>query len=197
MNKDLLLSSYDYTLANELIANYPTNPKEDARLLVFDRKNKEIFHTTFKNLQDFLPNCAIFFNDTKVIKARIYGNKASGGKIELFLHQPFLNSHDPLFLAQIKGRVKKDEILYFKDDLKVRVVELLNDGLRKVQFFQNDKTLDTSNLYNLLDKIGHIPLPPYIKREDEKSDLKDYQSIFAKNLGAVVRGILKRTCNYP
>ncbi|HEF2624185.1 TPA: S-adenosylmethionine:tRNA ribosyltransferase-isomerase, partial [Campylobacter jejuni] len=82
MNKDLLLSSYDYTLANELIANYPTNPKEDARLLVFDRKNKEIFHTTFKNLHDFLPNCAIFFNDTKVIKARIYGNKASGGKIE-------------------------------------------------------------------------------------------------------------------
>ncbi|ELY6547989.1 tRNA preQ1(34) S-adenosylmethionine ribosyltransferase-isomerase QueA [Campylobacter jejuni] len=185
MNKDLLLSSYDYTLANELIANYPTNPKEDARLLVFDRKNKEIFHTTFKNLQDFLPNCAIFFNDTKVIKARIYGNKASGGKIELFLHQPFLNSHNPLFLAQIKGRIKKDEILYFKEDLKVRVVELLNDGLRKVQFFQNDKTLDTSNLYNLLDKIGHIPLPPYIKRGDEKSDLKDYQSIFAKNLGAV------------
>ncbi|HEE9564068.1 TPA: S-adenosylmethionine:tRNA ribosyltransferase-isomerase, partial [Campylobacter jejuni subsp. jejuni] len=55
MNKDLLLSSYDYTLANELIANYPANPKEDARLLVFDRKNKEIFHTTFKNLKDFLP----------------------------------------------------------------------------------------------------------------------------------------------
>ncbi|EAL8351315.1 tRNA preQ1(34) S-adenosylmethionine ribosyltransferase-isomerase QueA, partial [Campylobacter jejuni] len=81
--------------------------------------------------------------------------------------------------------VKKDEILYFKEDLKARVVELLDDGLRKVQFFQNDKTLDTSNLYNLLDKIGHIPLPPYIKREDEKSDLKDYQSIFAKNLGAV------------
>ncbi|ALW33385.1 S-adenosylmethionine:tRNA ribosyltransferase-isomerase [Campylobacter jejuni] len=145
MNKDLLLSSYDYTLANELIANYPANPKEDARLLVFDRKNKEIFHTTFKNLKDFLPDCAIFFNDTKVIKARIYGNKASGGKIELFLHQPFLNSHNPLFLAQIKGRVKKDEILYFKEDLKARVVELLDDGLRKVQFFQNDKTLDTSN----------------------------------------------------
>lgn len=98
-------------------------------------KTKKFFHTTFKNLHDFT-QLRDFFNDTKVIKARIYGNKASGGKIELFLHQPFLNSHNPLFLAQIKGRVKKDEILYFKEDLKARVVELLNDGLRKVHFFK-------------------------------------------------------------
>lgn len=68
MNKDLLLSSYDYTLPDELIANYPANPKEDARLLVFNRKNKEIFHTTFKNLQDFLPNCAIFSMIPKLSK---------------------------------------------------------------------------------------------------------------------------------
>ncbi|ECQ1390797.1 tRNA preQ1(34) S-adenosylmethionine ribosyltransferase-isomerase QueA [Campylobacter coli] len=183
--KDLLLSSYDYTLPNELIATYPVHPKEDAKLLVFERKNNQIFHTTFKNLQDFLPDCALFFNDTKVIKARIYGNKSSGGKIELFLHQPCLDSQDSLFLAQIKGRVKKDEILSFEQNLKVKVIELLDDGLRKVQFFQNDEVLNTFKLYELLDTIGHIPLPPYIKRSDEKSDLEDYQSIFAKNLGAV------------
>ncbi|EPP5251602.1 S-adenosylmethionine:tRNA ribosyltransferase-isomerase, partial [Campylobacter coli] len=134
---------------------------------------------------DFLPDCALFFNDTKVIKARIYGNKSSGGKIELFLHQPCLDSQDSLFLAQIKGRVKKDEILSFEQNLKVKVIELLDDGLRKVQFFQNDEVLNTFKLYELLDTIGHIPLPPYIKRSDEKSDLEDYQSIFAKNLGAV------------
>ncbi|EGO3100126.1 tRNA preQ1(34) S-adenosylmethionine ribosyltransferase-isomerase QueA [Campylobacter coli] len=183
--KDLLLSSYDYTLPNELIATYPAHPKEDAKLLVFERKNNQISHTTFKNLQDFLPDCALFFNDTKVIKARIYGNKSSGGKIELFLHQPCLDSQDSLFLAQIKGRVKKDEILSFEQNLKVKVIELLDDGLRKVQFFQNDEVLNTFKLYELLDTIGHIPLPPYIKRSDEKSDLEDYQSIFAKNLGAV------------
>ncbi|EAH9184552.1 tRNA preQ1(34) S-adenosylmethionine ribosyltransferase-isomerase QueA [Campylobacter coli] len=183
--KDLLLSSYDYTLPNELIATYPVHPKEDAKLLVFERKNNRISHTTFKNLQDFLPDCALFFNDTKVIKARIYGNKSSGGKIELFLHQPCLDSQDSLFLAQIKGRVKKDEILSFEQNLKVKVIELLDDGLRKVQFFQNDEVLNTFKLYELLDTIGHIPLPPYIKRSDEKSDLEDYQSIFAKNLGAV------------
>ncbi|EPP1504655.1 tRNA preQ1(34) S-adenosylmethionine ribosyltransferase-isomerase QueA [Campylobacter coli] len=183
--KDLLLSSYDYTLPNELIATYPVHPKEDAKLLVFERKNNQISHTTFKNLQDFLPDCALFFNDTKVIKARIYGNKSSGGKIELFLHQPCLDSQDSLFLAQIKGRVKKDEILSFEQNLKAKVVELLDDGLRKVQFFQNDEVLNTFKLYELLDTIGHVPLPPYIKRSDEKSDLEDYQSIFAKNLGAV------------
>ncbi|EPF7794358.1 tRNA preQ1(34) S-adenosylmethionine ribosyltransferase-isomerase QueA [Campylobacter coli] len=183
--KDLLLSSYDYTLPNELIATYPVHPKEDAKLLVFERKNNQISHTTFKNLQDFLPDCALFFNDTKVIKARIYGNKSSDGKIELFLHQPCLDSQDSLFLAQIKGRVKKDEILSFEQNLKAKVIELLDDGLRKVQFFQNDEVLNTFKLYELLDTIGHVPLPPYIKRSDEKSDLEDYQSIFAKNLGAV------------
>ncbi|EAK8805528.1 tRNA preQ1(34) S-adenosylmethionine ribosyltransferase-isomerase QueA [Campylobacter coli] len=183
--KDLLLSSYDYTLPNELIATYPVHPKEDSKLLVFERKNNQISHTTFKNLQDFLPDCALFFNDTKVIKARIYGNKSSGGKIELFLHQPCLDSQDSLFLAQIKGRVKKDEILSFEQNLKAKVIELLDDGLRKVQFFQNDEVLNTFKLYELLDTIGHVPLPPYIKRSDEKSDLEDYQSIFAKNLGAV------------
>lgn len=183
--KDLLLSSYDYTLPNELIATYPVHPKEDAKLLVFERKNNQISHTTFKNLQNFLPDCALFFNDTKVIKARIYGNKSSGGKIELFLHQPCLDSQDSLFLAQIKGRVKKDEILSFEQNLKAQVVELLDDGLRKVQFFQNNEVLNTFKLYELLDTIGHVPLPPYIKRSDEKSDLEDYQSIFAKNLGAV------------
>ncbi|WP_426704786.1 tRNA preQ1(34) S-adenosylmethionine ribosyltransferase-isomerase QueA [Campylobacter coli] len=183
--KDLLLSSYDYTLPNELIATYPVHPKEDAKLLVFERKNNQISHTTFKNLQDFLPDCALFFNDTKMIKARIYGNKSSGGKIELFLHQPCLDSQDSLFLAQIKGRVKKDEILSFEQNLKAKVIELLDDGLRKVQFFQNDEVLNTFKLYELLDTIGHVPLPPYIKRSDEKSDLEDYQSIFAKNLGAV------------
>ncbi|EGT3240991.1 tRNA preQ1(34) S-adenosylmethionine ribosyltransferase-isomerase QueA [Campylobacter coli] len=183
--KDLLLSSYDYTLPNELIATYPVHPKEDAKLLVFERKNNQISHTTFKNLQDFLPDCALFFNDTKVIKARISGNKSSGGKIELFLHQPCLDSQDSLFLAQIKGRVKKDEILSFEQNLKAKVIELLDDGLRKVQFFQNDEVLNTFKLYELLDTIGHVPLPPYIKRSDEKSDLEDYQSIFAKNLGAV------------
>lgn len=185
IEQDLFLSSYDYHLPQELIANYPIIPKENAKLLVYERKNQKIFHTTFANLKEILPDCAIFFNDTKVIKARIYGKKSSGGKIELFLHQPFLNSKKPSFIVQIKGRIKINEILHFEKNLTAEVIEILEDGMRKVCFYQNDKILNTNELYELLDKIGHIPLPPYIKRADNTDDIKDYQSIFAKNLGAV------------
>ncbi|EAH9147526.1 tRNA preQ1(34) S-adenosylmethionine ribosyltransferase-isomerase QueA, partial [Campylobacter upsaliensis] len=86
MCEDLKLSNYDYTLPKELIATHPAQPKEAARLLIYEREKDKITHSTFANLEQFLPDCAIFFNDTKVIKARIYGKKESGGKIELFLH---------------------------------------------------------------------------------------------------------------
>lgn len=181
--EDFELLSYDYFLPKELIATHPIYPKEEANLLVYERAKDKITHAKFGDLPNFLPkNCAIVFNDTKVIKARIYGTKQSGGKVELFLHRP-LNENE--FLAQIKGKVKVGEILDFEANLKAEILELLNDGIRRVKFFQNGTLLDTHSLFILLETIGHVPLPPYIKRADEKADEKDYQSIFAKNLGAV------------
>jgi len=180
--KDLLLSSYDYDLPKNLIADYPLIPKEKAKLLVYERAKNKITHSTFAYLSEFLPDCAIFFNDTKVIKARIFGHKENGALCELFLHQ---NSAKFEFLVQIKGRVKKGDILYFEKDLKAHITELLEGGFRKVYFTQNKLLLDEQKVFALFDLIGHIPLPPYIKRKDEKSDEEDYQSIFAKNLGAI------------
>ncbi|MCX2682365.1 tRNA preQ1(34) S-adenosylmethionine ribosyltransferase-isomerase QueA [Campylobacter sp. MIT 21-1685] len=182
MDKNLLLSSYDYYLPSELIAFYPASPKEKARLLVYERKTQKITHSTFEYLQDFLPPCAIVLNDTKVIKARIYGHKKSGGVIELFVHSALADSN---FLVQIKGRVKKGEFLFFEQTLQAEVIELLENGMRRVRFWQNGVVLQANQLYALLEHIGHLPLPPYIKRKDEQSDLKDYQSVFAKNLGAI------------
>lgn len=182
MNKNLLLSSYNYHLPKELIASYPVFPKEKARLLVYERKTQKISHSTFMYLQDFLPPCAIVFNDTKVIKARIYGKKESGGKAELLLHSSL--SHTT-FLVQIKARVKEKDFLVFQKDLKAEIIELLADGMRIVRFWQNGIVLKTGELYALLEEIGHLPLPPYLKRSDEESDIKDYQSVFAKNLGAI------------
>lgn len=182
MHKDLKLHNYDYHLPKELIAAYPMTPKEDAKLLIYERKKDKITHTYFGKLPEFLPPCAIFFNDTKVIKARIFGTKTSGAKIELFLHQAYTEFE---FLVQIKGRVKAGEILSFEKNLQAEILELLKDGRRKVRFKQNHTFLDSTKLYELLNLIGHIPLPPYIKRKDELSDESDYQSIFAKNLGAV------------
>ena len=86
------LDSYDYELPSSLIASSPANPKESANLLVYQRSNNKITHTKFGNLMEFLPDCDIIFNDTKVIKARIYGKKSSGGAVELLLNQWLQNA---------------------------------------------------------------------------------------------------------
>ncbi len=179
----LKTSSYDYFLPKELIASKPLYPADSAKLLVYDRNNDTITHTTYKNLLDFLPeNLNIFLNDTKVIKARIYGNKESGGKTELLFNKPlFMNRYQ----VMIKGKVQKGSKLYFDNNLSAEVIELNEDGTRVVKFFQNEKQLDFESLIEILNKIGHLPLPHYMNREDEKEDEKDYQTLFAKNYGAV------------
>ena len=84
----LKTSSYDFTLPEELIATHPVEPRDHARLLVYDRATDTITHSRFDKLETFLPeNCGIIFNDTKVIKARLYGTKSSGGKVELLINE--------------------------------------------------------------------------------------------------------------
>ncbi|MBR2163366.1 MAG: tRNA preQ1(34) S-adenosylmethionine ribosyltransferase-isomerase QueA [Campylobacter sp.] len=175
------LDSYDYELPSSLIASSPANPKESANLLVYQRSNNKITHTKFGNLMEFLPDCDIIFNDTKVIKARIYGKKSSGGAVELLLNQPLGQGK---FSTLIKGRVKAGTILEFDNGLSCEVIELLYE-YSIVKFYHNNRLVDTACLYQILNTIGHVPLPPYIKREDQKSDEIWYQSIFAKNDGAV------------
>lgn len=178
-----LQASYYYNLPESLIASLPAEPRDHARLLVYDRKTDTITHSRFDKLLSFLPhNCAVLLNDTKVIKARIFGHKSSGGKIELLLNSPLGANR---FSAYIRGRVHQGSVLQFSHDLEARVEELKKDGLRIVSFTCKKKPLDISGLYEILDKIGHVPLPPYIKREDTKQDSFDYQTVFASNPGAV------------
>jgi S-adenosylmethionine:tRNA ribosyltransferase-isomerase len=89
------------------------------------------------------------------------------------------------FLVMIKGKVKLNTILLFDDNLSAKVIELNEDGSRVVEFFQNEKKLDFISLLPILNKIGHIPLPPYMQREDNIDDETNYQTLFAKNEGAV------------
>ena len=179
----LKTSSYDYDLPKELIATYPVSPADSARLLVYNRTTQTITHTTFKHLMDFLPdNLSVFLNDTKVIKARIFGTKETGGKIELLLNKPLFMDR---YLVMIGGKVRIGTKLFFDENLNAEVLEINEDGSRVVQFFQNDKKLDFLELVDILNKIGHLPLPPYMNRADEKEDEKDYQTLFAKNYGAV------------
>lgn len=186
MNKildPLKTSSYDYSLPKELIATHPIEPAHDAKLLVYNRSNDTITHTIFKHLLEVLPpNLNILLNDTKVIKARIFGHKQSGGKVELLFNKPLLNNE---FLCLIGGKVKVGTLLKFDNDLEATVLKLNDDGTREVKFFQHNKELDFSTLIEVLNTIGHLPLPPYMNRSDEKSDETNYQTLFAKNYGAV------------
>jgi S-adenosylmethionine:tRNA ribosyltransferase-isomerase len=179
----LKTQSYDYHLPQELIATYPVTPADSAKLLVYNRAKKTITHTTFKNLLKFIPDdTQIFFNDTKVIKARIFGKKDTGGKIELLFNKPLPNDQ---YLVYMRGRVKIDTTITFDLNLEVKVVALQDDGSRVVEFYKEGNKLDFLTLVEILNQIGHLPLPPYIKREDEKSDDTNYQTLFAKNYGAV------------
>lgn len=183
MNKDIKTSSYDYTLPKELIATSPAKPADSAKLLVYNRATKEITHTTFKNLLDYIPkDSAIFLNNTKVIKARVFGKKSSGGKVELLVIREIAQNK---ILVMIKGKVKVGTIIEFEENLSAKVKELNSDGSRVVSFYIDNKTIDFNSLINILDKIGHIPLPPYMNRQDCKEDEIDYQTLFAKEAGSV------------
>lgn len=179
----LLTSSYDYELPEELVAAFPVSPREHAKLLVYNRSDRSITHTRFDKIDDFLPeHCAIIFNDTKVIKARLYGHKESGGAIELLINRP-LDAYR--INVYIRGRVKEGTKLLFDRDLVATVVKLHDDGSRDVEFSLNEQRLRFEELLPLLDEIGHIPLPPYLGREDNSEDEREYQSVFARREGAV------------
>lgn len=194
MSEDLLTKSYDYTLPQGFIATSPVHPRDLAKLLVYDRKTDTITHTTFQHLLDFVPkDCDIFLNDTRVIKARIFGKKVptsisksgisqGGGKVELLFNKP-LDAHH--YLVLIKGKVQIGSTLVFDDDLVATVTAFNEDGSRVVTFTHKSTSLRFEDLVLVLDNIGHIPLPPYMQREDNKEDETDYQTLFAKNAGAV------------
>jgi len=179
----LLTESYDYQLPEGLIATHPAYPRDHARLLVYNRCDKTITHARFDALESFLPeSCGIIFNDTKVIKARLYGKKESGGAIELLINRP----HDAHTInVYIKGRVKESTLLHFDDNLSARVIALSEDGSREVNFYSHDTLIRFEELLPILEKIGHIPLPPYLGREDDSEDEREYQSVFAHHEGAV------------
>ncbi|RLA69814.1 MAG: tRNA preQ1(34) S-adenosylmethionine ribosyltransferase-isomerase QueA [Epsilonproteobacteria bacterium] len=183
MLNPLKTSSYDFTLPKELIATHPAQPRESARLLVYNRTTDTIIHTYFYEIEKYLPdNVALIFNNTKVIKARLFGHKESGGKIELLINR-MLDAHT--INVYIRGKIKVRTELFFDNDLHATVTALHDDGSRNVQFSQAGNNIRFEELLPIIDEIGHIPLPPYIQREDGSEDSIDYQTVFAKHEGAV------------
>jgi S-adenosylmethionine:tRNA ribosyltransferase-isomerase len=190
-SRELQTKSYDFTLPDELIATHPAHPRDHAKLLVYDRATDTITHTHFYDFEKYIPkDVALIFNDTKVIKARLFGKKPTGGKIELLINRA-LDAYN--VNVYIRGKVKVDSEILFDKNLVAKVVELNNDGSRVVHFYIDGKkqrfTKETASRFEdilpIVDAIGHVPLPPYIQREDNKEDESEYQSVFAQNEGAV------------
>jgi S-adenosylmethionine:tRNA ribosyltransferase-isomerase len=134
------------------------------------------------DLPDFIPaETGVIFNNTRVIKARLLGRKATGGQVELLLTRPLQSG----FACQIRGRVREGVRLLFDRQLEAEVIALNPGGDRTVRFFEAGSMIGTDRLFELLESIGHVPLPPYIRREDNAQDRHDYQTRFASQPGSV------------
>lgn len=172
------IEEFDYHLPKELIAKYPVEPRDSCRLLVLDKNSGKIYHRIFKDIVDYVEEGdLIVFNDSKVIPARLIGVKESGkAKIEVFLIRQIKEN---LWYALIKNirRLKKGQKIYIADNFYVEYKEREEDKAI-VEIY-------SENLMEDLEKYGHVPLPPYIEREDEEKDKVLYQTVFAKEHGSV------------
>ncbi|MFA5059843.1 MAG: tRNA preQ1(34) S-adenosylmethionine ribosyltransferase-isomerase QueA [Candidatus Omnitrophota bacterium] len=175
------LRDFDYDLPKELIAQEPLLKRDQARLMIVDRKAKEIRHDVFANIGKYLPPLStIVVNDSKVIPARIFGKRETGGKTEVFLLNRLSDGYSFEALIRPLKRLKIGEKIYVGPNGSERAIwAQLIDPHRKIVRFNK------KNIFPYLNKIGHMPLPPYIKREDTKQDQEYYQTVYAKNAGSV------------
>ena len=184
----LLLSDYDYNLPEELIAQLPSDKRENARMMVLDKQAKTIEHKHFYDIVDYIDdNCILVLNNTKVLPARLYGVKEeTGAKIEVFLLKSLSgNGHLWDVLVKPSKRVKEGTVVKISDDLSVQIKERKEDAGEWVV-----ELICDGNVLDVLHKNGHIPLPPYIERKmaDEdlnKLDFERYQTVYAKDEGSV------------
>lgn len=175
----MLTSELDYELPPGLIAQHPAEPRDASRLLVLDRASGGIQLDVFRNIGAYLRtgDCLVM-NDTRVIRARLRARKPSGGHVEIFL----LRERSPgLWTALVRpsARVKPGTAVRIAEALDAVVGDVVQDGQRLVRF-------DTTDVVDRLEKIGEIPLPPYILRSrPDSSDLTHYQTVYAQAPGAV------------
>jgi S-adenosylmethionine:tRNA ribosyltransferase-isomerase len=166
------IEELDYEYPKELIALDPASPRDSAKLLVFE--NNQISHSDFSHLSDFLTsNDVLVFNETKVFPARIFGEK-NGHKIEIV----FLNEVSPrIWEVIVGGRLSDGENVSLPAEVEAKIKKTNDKFLAEVG-------LDKNDLFSYLEKHGHTPLPPYIKRKDNQRDRKEYQTVFAHEKGS-------------
>ena len=178
-------SDFHYELPPELIARYPAAQRDGSRLLALNGASGELAHGVFPDLMKHLrPGDLLVFNDTQVIPARLFGRKATGGRVELLIERQLADGQALVHLRASKTPAAGADLeLLARDQLgltgcQVRVVER-SGNLFRVQFPPGRAILDVLHAY------GHMPLPPYIDRADEQGDSERYQTVYARRPGAV------------
>lgn len=181
MKADLLKrNSYHYELPAELIAQYPAQKRDESRLMHLQRGDKTIDHKLFSDLPDLLrEGDLLVLNNSKVFPARLFGEKANGTKIEVLLLSPD-SAHDTWKCLVYPGKsLKEEQYISFSENMRGYVFSGANDGTRLIRLeYEGD-------FWVAIDKVGHIPLPPYINRPDEDEDRERYQTIYAREPGSV------------
>ena len=171
------VSDFNYDLPEELIAQTPLEKRDESRLMVLDRKNQTIEHKTFKDIVDYLePGDVLVRNNTKVIPARLYGKKETGANVEFLL----LNNIEKDIWESIVRPGNKlhvgTKVVFGDGLLEATILEVMPGGTRKVEF-------KYKGIFNeILEKIGLMPLPPYIHEELKQNDR--YQTVYAKYEGS-------------
>lgn len=179
----LLRSDFNFDLPLELIANFPSQERTACRMLCLEGNTGALQDKIFIDLKQFLePGDLLVFNDTKVIPARIYGHKDTGGKCE-FLIERILNPKQALSHIKASKSPKAGSSIFVGDEQNPDKYELKVLG-RQGDLFHISCD-DEHELLDILDDIGHIPLPPYIERPDERSDRERYQTVYSREPGAV------------
>jgi len=178
------LSEFDYVLPEELIAQTPASKRTHSKMMVLDKLAKTVEHKHFFDIVDLLDeNDVLVLNDTKVIPARLLGQKLTGANVEVFLLKELKNKQWEALLKPSK-RINEGNIIKISDELAVRATKRLDEGKWQIELAYN------GDICEILDRVGKIPLPPYIERKMsseklEALDHKRYQTVFAKHSGSV------------
>ena len=171
------IENFNYELPNKLIAQYPPKNRGESKLLVANPFLHKLQNLSFQNFISFIrPHDLIIFNNTKVIKARLFGKKETGGQIEILIEQ-VLDDQKALAMIKSSKKINMDLKIILSNNYVVQILER-RENLFLIQ-------LNQGSFHELMELNGHVPLPPYINRPDEIDDIKRYQTVFAKNKGAI------------
>ena len=175
------VSDFDYELPLELIAQRPSQQRDACRLLAVHTESGQLEHRVFSDILDYLdPGDCLVFNDSKVIPARLFGiRRGTGAKVE-FLLSKCIEGNTWETLVKPGRRCKTGDIIDFGDgELSAEITGYSEDGTRIAEFTCEGPLMD------IVEKLGKMPLPPYIERESDESDKESYQNVYAKNQGSV------------